>query len=436
MSGEILLTVNSPGEVATWLLPVVQALRSADPKARVTVFVMPCTYASGAEVDVAARIPGVDRAIPSTESLKLSLFGIDPRSFSAPQKGVLLYLGGEPFLAARLARRLAVPAAAYTERYINSHQAFERVFVPRESARDAAVRRGIAAARVAVVGDLMVDAAWMRLDGGAAAVPQNTSRPGERRDAAGGTVVALLPGSRPHEVRRALPLFLRAGAEIARARPDVRFTVPVSPFAPAEAFRHAFESAGVQAPLREVEALFGEGERGSLRLRLRVGEREIDVAFERSRAAGAMAGADLALTIPGSNTAELAVYGVPMIVCLPLDRPEEIPLDGLPGLVDRVPIVGRRLKAAAVLKVAERMRFTALPNRVAGEYVVPELKSAALNPQEVAGAALALLEEPGRMEQIGARLKSLMGPRGASQRIAGWLVERLERVGSAGRRSP
>lgn len=429
MSGEVLLTVNSPGEVATWLSPVVRALRSVDPEASVTVFLMPCTYASGAEAGVVARIPGVDRVIPSADSLRLSLFGAFPRGFSAPKKGVLLYLGGEFFLAARLARRLATPAAAYTEGYINSHRAFERVFVPREQAKGAVVGRGVAAERVAVVGDLMVDAAWSRLEQEAEALP--TSEP---RD--GCALLALLPGSRPHEVRHALPLLLRTGAEIARARSNVRFTVPISPFASAEAFHLALEDVGVTAHRREIEALFTQAENASLRLRLPVAHMELDVALERSRPADAMARADLALTIPGSNTAELAVYGVPMIVCLPLDRPEEIPLDGVLGLVDKVPVVGRRLKAAAVLKVAERMRFAALPNRVAGEYVVPELKSTSLDPVQIAEEALALLDDPERLGRMRIRLKELMGPRGASQAIAEWLVERLDRVGSAGRPSP
>ncbi len=444
MRGELFFTVNSPGEVSTWLTPVVQALRSAGSQARVTVFLVPCTYASGTEAEVVARIPGVDRVIPPAESLRFALFGAAPRGIARPERGVLLFLGGEFMLAARLARRLAVPAAAYTEGYINSAEAFERIFVPREQAREKVVARGAAPERVEVVGDLMVDAARMRLqEAGHPAVAdartdpaEPASDPGDAPPGKGGAsgegpVVVLLPGSRPYEVRRGLPFLLRAAARLAGIRSGVQFAVAVSPFATPRDFAFALEALGAGERGKELEALFSPGGEGALRLRLPLEGRALEVAFERARAARAMARADLALTIPGSNTAELAVYGVPMIVCVPLDRPEEIPLEGIAGLLDRVPLVGKRLKAAAVMRAARRVGLVALPNRVAGELVVPELKSAALRPEEVAEAAAQLLDAPERLEWMRARLVSIMGPEGAAQAIAGWLEERLGQEGNA-----
>lgn len=437
MRGELFFTVNSPGEVATWLSPVVWALRAAGSQAHVTVFLVPCTYASGTEAEVVARIPGVDRVVPPVESLRFALFGWAPRGVARPARGALLFLGGEFFLAARLARRLKVPAAAYTEGYINSAAAFERVFVPREQARERAVARGAPPERVEVVGDLMVDAARMRLE--EAFRPAGAEAPGARASGAGGgdaPVVALLPGSRPYEVRRGLPFLLRAAAELARRSPGARFAVPVSPFATAGDFAHALQLLGAADAGEELEALFRPGGEGALRARLLVEGLQLDVAFERARAARAMAGADLALTIPGSNTAELAVYGVPMVVCVPLDRPEEIPLEGVAGLLDKVPLVGRRLKAAAVMRAARRVEFVALPNRVAGELVVPELKSPTLRPEEVAEVAAGMLAAPQRLERVRARLMALMGPEGAARAIAGWLEERLGRGGSASKPRP
>jgi hypothetical protein len=41
-----------------------------------------------------------------------------------------------------------------------------------------------------------------------------------------------------------------------------------------------------------------------------------------------MRAADVALTIPGTNTLELGIAGVPAVVVLPLNRPEIIPLEG------------------------------------------------------------------------------------------------------------
>src|SRR5690606_33984987 len=103
---------------------------------------------------------------------------------------------GELLLAARLGRRLGYPVAAYTEGYINTPGAFARVFVPREGARDSVIRKGVTEERVRIVGDLMIDAAN---------VPASAD---ERKKAAeflglgpNRPVVAIFPGSRPHELR-------------------------------------------------------------------------------------------------------------------------------------------------------------------------------------------------------------------------------------------
>ena len=83
-----------------------------------------------------------------------------------------------------------------------------------------------------------------------------------------------------------------------------------------------------------------------------------------------------------------------MIVCLPLSRPEEVPLDGVLGYIDKIPVVGRKLKAKAVLKFAERTPFLALPNRIAQELIASELRSTQLSAGEVAREAERLLADP------------------------------------------
>jgi lipid-A-disaccharide synthase len=69
-----------------------------------------------------------------------------------------------------------------------------------------------------------------------------------------------------------------------------------------------------------------------------------------------MQASDLAITIPGSNTAEMAGLGLPMVVALPLNKPESLPLEGIPGLIGRIPVFGPSLKRAAVLKAAARVK--------------------------------------------------------------------------------
>src|SRR5690606_40426512 len=88
-----------------------------------------------------------------------------------------------------------------------------------------------------------------------------------------------------------------------------------------------------------------------------------------------MGAADMALTVPGSNTAEMAAAGLPMVVVLPMNLVEKIPLPGAAQYAERLPLVGKRLKRNLVYKRAAAMPFVAWPNRKANEAVVPEVRS-------------------------------------------------------------
>lgn len=455
---EVVFTVNSPGEVSTWLAPSVRAVKRLAPELRVSAMILPCLYASGTEIDVVRRMAGVDAVIGPSESLRFILWGQRPTGWSPAGRGAVVFLGGELLLAARLGRRLQYPAAAYVERRIHAAEAFSRVFVPRQAVRDGVVQQGVPAERVVVVGDLMVDAARVPAD------PEERRRVGEPLglDPDRPTVV-IFPGSRPFELRGTLPLFLPAAARLAKERPDVQFVVVVSPYTTRETLAQALQdAAGDGAAARALaDRLFAPVPAGAnetdhapkgdaptapasaasaaratqtfpdpaapvARAVFATFHGPAELLFWRGESRAAMAAATLALTIPGSNTAELAAWGVPMVVCLPLHRPEEIPLDGFPGYLDKIPLVGRKLKAKAVLKAAERARYVALPNRIAGELIAPELRSQPLRPEEVAREAQRLLGDPASLREMGRRLSEVMGSGGAAERIARATLELLQ----------
>lgn len=434
MRDEILFTVNSPGEVSTWLAPTIAALRRlAGESVGVAVHILPCLYASGTEADVIRRMPGVDRVVPPRESLSFIMWGKIPRDWRPAGRGVVVFLGGEMLLAARLARRLRYPAIAYTHGHAGAPQVFHRFLVPREAARARAVAKGAPQERVQIVGDLMVDAAQAVHDErerAALAAPLGLD-PGAR-------TVILLPGSRPFELRLALPIMASAAARLGRQEP-VQFVVVLSPYASREALARALEAVAEEADVaghdgaaaecaRALDAVFppGGGELGA-RVALSTAEGPVTLMFWRGGSRAAMAAADLALTVPGSNTAELAAWGVPMVVCMPLHRPEEIPLDGVSGYLDRIPGIGRKLKVRAVLSALQRAKFVALPNQIAQEAIVPELISPRLSPHDVAREAGRLLLDGARLADIGSRLVRVMGPAGAAGRVAREALELLQR---------
>src|SRR5690606_15108065 len=115
---ELIVTSNSPGEVATWLAPTLRAGKERAADAWTTGFLVPCAFASGGEVGVGRAGAGADRVVGPGDHWRLAL-GWQRCGWARwrrPSRGALRYLGGDLVHAAVLARRLRVRAVAYVER--------------------------------------------------------------------------------------------------------------------------------------------------------------------------------------------------------------------------------------------------------------------------------------------------------------------------------
>ena len=198
----------------------------------------------------------------------------------------------------------------------------------------------------------------------------------------GGRAVALLPGSRPAEVRAHLPVFLDAARRLAEGEAGLRFLLAASSSAlPAEEAARAAEHAGVPAHV---------------------------VADDAPRA---LAGADLAITVSGTATLEAACMGAPMVVCYRT------------GLANY--LVGRMLVEIPCI---------ALANIVAGRLVVPELVQSAVTPARVATEARALLADNARLSRARRDLgevRGRLGEPGASARAAREVLACIDRAAGA-----
>ncbi|MEA3485290.1 MAG: hypothetical protein U9R03_01115, partial [Candidatus Aerophobetes bacterium] len=125
---------------------------------------------------------------------------------------------------------------------------------------------------------------------------------------------------------------------------------------------------------------------------------------------------NIVITIPGTNTAELAFLGIPMVVAVPLNKPGAIPLDGLSGLIDKFPLFGTLIKRWMVKKYHKKIKFTVIPNIRAEEEIVPEVRGV-IEAQDVAKEAIKLLKDPNRRNLISHKLKKIMGAKGAADRV-------------------
>lgn len=381
MLDEILLLTNGPGELSTWVPPVVSRLRQKLPAARIELFLIRDQFAAGTEHSKARELK-LD-AISGWSGLARRVIGGKARGH-----GVVLMLGGAPRDAALLAKATGYPGFSYTFDPKAHHPALRAMLVDSERTREGMLARGAHPGRVVVVGNLVVDAL------NAASVASSTQ-----------AEVLLFAGSRPFAARYLLGFLLAAAEQMARQRPDLRFAWVRSRLLPKEVVAEALEA-------RWVKDIGGVGA-DWLGDRLRTsGGLEVLVLDEPQRYA-AMRQARLAITIPGTNTLELALAGLPSLVLLPLHKPELLPLEGLWHWLLMLPGAGA-LKRHFVRRLEPRIPHLALPNQWLGERVFPELRGV-FSPAEVAEAGLELLE---RAQEVRARLARLEARPGADKLVA------------------
>jgi lipid-A-disaccharide synthase len=182
---------------------------------------------------------------------------------------------------------------------------------------------------------------------------------------ADGKLLLVLPGSRKSELYRHLPVMLGALEYIKRQLPSVR--------------------AKMVLPNEQMKGLAAGADRAGV---------EIQVGGLPE----ALAQADLAITKTGTVTMECAFFGVPAVA---------IYKKSLLGLAIDLGII--------------TVKSLTMPNLMAGEEVYPEFLADAATPENVAIAALRLLRDEPRQQQIKSQLTKIvtsLGEPGASRRAA------------------
>lgn len=396
-SGPILVCANSPGEIV-WVGALARAARQQNKS--IEVLLLPCSFATGHEAAIARSMPGVVKVHPVSSYPSLLLW-----KGAAFHKGTtLIHLGGDLMYSAFLSWRWGWSCWSYLWARRWWDGAF-RGYFSRDKASDAGLlRRKVEPAKIHTVGDLVVDTVL-------AEVPEPASvQKG---------LIAFMPGSRSEEMRVGVSLFMGTAEELHRLRPDLRFQLMVSPFLAGglEVTRELLErllTPEVDPRMGGVRARFEEptGD-GRYWLVSPTGVRMEVIYRDHMKA---LAPAELAISIPGTKTAEAATLGVPCLMVLPLNCPEMLPSHGLLGLLDFLP-GGNKLKARLILRQRHRIGLLAQPNQRAGYALMPEMIDV-LTPRMMAEKATNLLLSPGKLQEVRDKLRELYLPlQGAAVRM-------------------
>ena len=388
---DLYITANSPGEISGWVTPVVREIRSRVWNCRISLVILPCQYASGEELALGA-VSGADRC-----------FRIGDLNSADVSKGrkLVLRLGGDFFFTVYIAKKLAAPLWAYSSRP-SWNRFVGRFFVPDGDAADRFALLGIPKEKYEKIGHLALDS-----------VVVNESED-ETREILGLSpdepVISCLMGSRPIEYCQGVPFFARIASLVTEEFPDHRVLFPLAPTVREDLLERALDEARIErrGETRVQSISLGGGRWGTV---------------VRGRSLEALACSKLAITVPGTNNLQAAALYVPYIMVLPLDKADEYPLDGIPGLLPLwIPGI-RRLKKNYIVRLNRRTEFVSLTNKIAKKMIAPEIRGF-FKAEDVASRAISLLGDPQALQGISRAFWELTHERGASaalaRRIADW----------------
>lgn len=433
---DILILSNGPGEVTTWVRPVVQALRQqlGRDQVRITLVLSPCPNASGKEAAIARSYPEIDRVQEAKHFWRFLLWGKTAENWDWRDRGVVLFLGGDQFFPVIISKHLGYRTVVYAEWEARWQSLIDRFGVMKPELIAAVSPKY--AHKFAVVGDLMAEAGGAGEQGCRGAEEQRSRGAGVQRsggaeeqgsrgagEAENLELIGILPGSKPAKLAQGVPLSLAIAQHIYFSRPQTKFVIFVAPTLELETLACFADPQQnlVSQQFGDVAAQLVMGERPLLKT-------STGLCVElctRSPAYDLLSQCSLCLTTVGANTAELGALAVPMIVLLPTQQLDAMRAwDGLPGLLANLPLVGTGMAKIINWLVLQRLGLLAWPNRWAQTEVVPELVGK-LQPQAVAELALDFLSHPEKLQQMRDRLRSVRGQPGAAQKLASLVSKEL-----------
>jgi lipid A disaccharide synthetase len=412
---DIIILSNAPGEVTTWVRPVVRSLRAklGDDRSsvRISVIMSPCPNASGREVQILKTYSEIDRVQAAAHFTKFLGWGKTAENWDWRDKGIVIFLGGDQFFPVVIGKRLGYQTVVYAEWAARWQGSINRFAVMNEQVIEKVKPQY--RDKFTVVGDLMVES-------------QSSFNPDVIKSQNDQITIGLLVGSKVAKLGMGLPLMLAIAEYIQAEYPQVKFIIPLAPtidLATISKYGDPVNNPaiamvnGATSTLEQNETGFYLQTPSGLTVALHTDFPAYDLLTQCT----------LCLTTIGANTAELGALGVPMIVILPMQQLDAMRAwDGGLGILVNLPLIGSPI-AKLVNTIAFRTlnnRKLAWPNIWANQReIVPELIGY-LDAKTVADFTIDYLKHPEKLATMKAELRQVRGEAGAADKLAA-IVEDL-----------
>jgi len=402
----VVIISNGPGELNTWVKPVLYNLKklisSSDSNINITLrlSLVPCPNATGRELQVAKGWDEFDLITSAASFWKLLL---RPSKFSYwPKKGIVVFLGGDQFWSVLLAKRLGYKSITYAEwvarwpRWNNFIAAMNHKVKAKLSRKHQS--------KCIVIGDLMAD------------IKDDISSSIKIVDK---KWIAILPGSKKAKLSIGIPYFLQMADFIAKEDSNLRILIPIAPTTNLDDFLFfqsdknpitKFYSSGIKTIKKIDNSAFDYiiETKNNTKIHLISSQPKYEILSQCS----------LAVTTVGANTAELASINLPMIVVLPTQHLGYMKAwDGIIGIFAKVSFINKLIISILKTWYLKNTKYFAWPNIKAKKIIVPE-RIGHFSPEEIAKEVLILINDENALQAQRNNLSKQRGQKGAAKKLA------------------
>ncbi|WP_075507084.1 glycosyl transferase [Prochlorococcus marinus] len=414
----VVIISNGPGELTTWVNPVVDELNKLnksqcnEDKHELTIrlVLVPCPNATGKEFLVANSWNKFELITKSKSFWKLL---IKPQSFANwPKKGVVIFLGGDQFWSILLAKRLGYINITYAEWVSRWPKWTNEIAAMNVKVKELIPKRY--KYKCKIIGDLMAD---IKLNS------EISLRNKEKH------YIALLPGSKKAKLSVGIPFFLEVADHIAEENHNINFIIPIAPTTDKSEFLF-FQSN--KNPIAKYYSSRIKTIKNSKDFRfdyvIETSNNTKIYLIKKHPCYEILKECDLAITTVGANTAELAAISLPMLVVLPTQHLNMMNAwDGIFGLIGKISFINRFLTFIIKNFYFKKKKFFAWPNIKAKRMIVPE-RIGNISPIKIANEVLVLIENRDQLKSIRDNLHKERGEKGAAKKLASIIINSIKKL--------
>ena len=414
----VVIISNGPGELTTWVNPVVDELNKINKSLcdedkqdfTLRLVLVPCPNATGKEFLVANSWNKFELITKSKSFWKLL---IKPHSFAYwPKKGVVIFLGGDQFWSILLAKRLGYLNITYAEWVSRWPKWTNEIAAMNVKVKELIPKRY--KYKCKVIGDLMAD---IKLNS------EISLRNKEKH------YIALLPGSKKAKLSVGIPFFLEVADHIAKENQNINFIIPIAPTTDKSEYLFFQSNKNPIAKYYSSKIKTIKNFKGSrFDYEIETSKNTKIYLIKKHPCYEILKECDLAITTVGANTAELAAISLPMLVVLPTQHLNMMNAwDGIFGVVGKISFINRFLTFIIKNFYFKKKKFFAWPNIKAKRMIVPE-RIGNISPKNIAREALCLIKNRDQLKNIRDNLHKERGDKGAAKKLASIILNSIKKL--------